>query len=267
MKHNFVKVFHTTPIFKFLIPLIAGIVTSQITVFSTSITITFILISLLSAFYFTIKQNYYTPGWYYSMLLFFFSLGIGIVKIHTYNNWNIENFRESIYWIGEVRSLAEPTAYGQRYKLRILYYKKDEQWKASKINVLLYIKRNLNIEPEPGQYICLSEKIQELFIPPSSDQTQSYKNYLTQNIVGKIFIDSRNEIMPMPFRSSNLNSQIQLFRNNILKQTGSFFKSTDEKSIFHSLFFGYRSEMDTELTNAYATAGVIHILSVSGLHV
>ncbi|MCX7986194.1 MAG: ComEC/Rec2 family competence protein, partial [Bacteroidales bacterium] len=47
----------------------------------------------------------------------------------------------------------------------------------------------------------------------------------------------------------------------------SFFKSTDEKSIFHSLFFGYRSEMDTELTNAYATAGVIHILSVSGLHV
>lgn len=57
------------------------------------------------------------------------------------------------------------------------------------------------------------------------------------------------------------------FRRQLLYVLKLYLPEVKERAIAEALILGYKDEIDLEQRNAYATAGAMHILAVSGLHV
>ena len=62
-------------------------------------------------------------------------------------------------------------------------------------------------------------------------------------------------------------SNINNLRVKVLQLTSNSELPDREKAVLASLVFGFRGDIDPELKSAYSHAGVMHILSVSGMHV
>jgi|GEM_PF-1780316 len=268
MRASLVKQLQSTPILKLLIPLMAGILAAKYIEISSILLIILSLSALISALVFTNQYRLYNLGWYVSMFVFFFLLGVWVFKAQFTAPVNYERLNKSKYFIGIVNSLAEPVKTGQRYEMKIVYYRECGIWKACNAKVILYVKKHLDFRVHPGQYLLINNVLlrlqQESPFPYNKSQSEYY---FLQNISGQIYAESAGSIQALPLRSRSFLYPIQQLREKLLTRAGVYFTAAAERSIFQSLFFGYRAEMDRDLTNAYATAGVIHILSVSGLHV
>jgi len=269
MRESLYKLLNTTPILKLLIPLMGGILTAKSLEIPLGLLVITSLFALLAALIFTLQRSLYNPGWYLSMVVFFFALGAGLFKIQLTAPARYTMLNESKHFVGIITSLAEPVKYGQRYETKIVYYRDTTWgWKACDAKVILYVKKHTGFKASPGQYVMLNNvslKLQHAEPFPNNRSQREY--YFLQNISGPIYAEQSNNVVALPFRSKMFLYRIQQLREQLLHRVSVYFTATAERSIFQSLFFGYRAEMDTELTNAYATAGVIHILSVSGLHV
>lgn len=268
MRDPLLKLLHTTPIFKLLLPLVAGIVIAKGITIPAWTLILIALISLVLAIFLTYQKSLYNPAWYLSMCILFFVVGAGIYKLHDTAASEYDRLKPSKQFVGVITSIAEPVAYGQRYEMKIILYRNNTSWKPCNANILLYVKKQVGLSATPGQYVLLNNVSLRLQSKAPFPYCKSQSEfYFQQNISGLISIDQSNKIYVLPYQRKNWLYRIQQIRELVLRQTNKYFASASERAIFQSLFFGYRAEMDSELTNAYATAGVIHILSVSGLHV
>ncbi|MGC8803136.1 MAG: ComEC/Rec2 family competence protein, partial [Bacteroidales bacterium] len=269
MREPLLKLLHTTPMLKLLLPLVGGIVFAKSIAIPLWPLILMAFLTLVIAFILTYQKSMYNAGWYLSMCLFFFMLGASIYKLRNTAASEFYRLSPSKYFIGIVTSIAEPVPYGQRYEMKIIRYRDSiVSWKPCNANILLYAKKQAGLSASPGQYVLLKNVSLQLQhkapFPYSKSQSEFY---FQQNISGLIYLDQSDKIDVLPYQRKNLLNWIQQIRERLLKQASIYFPSTSERAIFQSLFFGYRSEMESKLTQAYATAGVIHILSVSGLHV
>ena len=101
---------------------------------------------------------------------------------------------------------------------------------------------------------------------PSHDFLFDYQKYMMrQRVFHKIYIpeiESVSEIEKTSFRD-----RVRQFRQNILLNINkSQYISQKNKELLKGIILADRTEMDTETTEDFAKAGVVHILAISGTH-
>lgn len=268
MRESLLKLLHATPLLKLLIPFVLGIIVAGNIDIPIGMTVLFAFLSLTFALFFTLRESLDSTGWYISIFVFFLALGIVVSKLRVTAAEDYETLHSSTHFVGIITSLAEPVPYGQRYTVRIVNYRDSVSWKSYNARIIIYVRKQVGLSARPGQYIAMKNVSLRLkHLKPFPFNKSQSEFYFLQNISGIAYIEHPQKIVVLPFRDANILHRIQNLREQLLNRANAYFTSTSERSIFQSLFFGYRAEMDQELTNAYATAGVIHILSVSGLHV
>ena len=102
---------------------------------------------------------------------------------------------------------------------------------------------------------------------PKNPNQFNYARYMQQQgVYGEIRIQQRDILQQTDGRKT-LKGISERIRNYLISNLKKSALDTDERSIVQALVLGQRKDIDPSLYEAYAAAGAIHILAVSGLHV
>jgi len=146
--------------------------------------------------------------------------------------------------------------------------KRDNKWQPTKGKILLYLQKD-----EQSNTICYGDNLitkthfTELQ-PPHNPHQFNYKKYLSyRNIYHQAFLKSEMWSLANKNTGSPLHTITLELRNKLLKIMSDYNIKNNEFAVGSALLLGYEDELNQELFSAYSSSGVIHILSVSGLHV
>ena len=132
-----------------------------------------------------------------------------------------------------------------------LYLQKSERSRALRYGDVLLIENTMQpVEPDPN--------------PHAIDYSAILRN---KQIYQTGFVSDAQWSL-MPYREANdlfeLSYRLRLF---LIKTLQRYIPDDTNAAVAASLLLGYRDAMDFDLENAYAAAGVVHLLAVSGMHV
>jgi competence protein ComEC len=88
-----------------------------------------------------------------------------------------------------------------------------------------------------------------------------------QQIYQQVYLDDEHYQLLSSGNGISVHEAIYFFRDEILKILKKHItESNGQLGIAEALLIGYRNDLDSELLNAYANTGVVHIIAISGLH-
>jgi competence protein ComEC len=172
------------------------------------------------------------------------------------------------YYEAIVRSAPESKSKSWRVEVEVTAVKTNE-WLFKTGKVLLYISKK-SVEKIPWQYgdrLLIKGSPQELK-PPANPYEFDFKRFLGfKNIYHQQFIlfDQSQKISDAERKGFLFYSiKARAWASEKLNQ---YIEGDQEQAIAAALVLGVTEGIDTDLQNAYAASGAMHVLAVSGLHV
>lgn len=152
--------------------------------------------------------------------------------------------------------------------LEVLAYKDSIAWKECRVKAMIYTEPDsvLSLIPS-GSYIIIHARLEEVRAPLNPEEFD-YKTYLSHNgIYHSAYLKkgqwqiSRREADPDIFQYASK------YRVQLLDKLSENGVKGSEFGISAALLLGDNSKLEADIRDAYARAGAMHILCVSGLHV
>lgn len=208
-----------------------------------------------------------------SALLISIILVIGMILIWNKNLQHLQNWYGHFYKNEKaiLVSIEEPlTEKEKTYKTIIAVKKIVSEKEAHNVygNILVYFKKgNKASKLKYGDFIWIKKPLQKIANSgnPGSFNNQQYQAF--QQIYDQVYLTENDYIVTNENEGNKLRKTVYALRDftlNVLKQNLS-----NEKGILgiaEALLIGYKNDLDSNLTQAYSKAGVVHIIAISGLH-
>ena len=130
--------------------------------------------------------------------------------------------------------------------------------------VLIYHRseRSLN----PGDILLIEGKPQPISGPKNPNEFNYKRFMLRQQIAHQHFIGNQFEVVGRVSERPIEDFFIGI-RAKIMAKMDLYFEQSSNAQVAKALLLGQKKNLDKELSEAYSTAGAMHILAVSGLHV
>jgi competence protein ComEC len=194
-----------------------------------------------------------------------FTLGMMNFYIHSDLNSKHHYSKKSFEETNSIRAIVtttlKPNTKYNKYFILLSHF--NDSITSGKL--LLYVPKS-NIETfHSGDEIWLNSVIYP--VPKAFNPYQfDYSKYLEkQNVFHQIYTQE-NQIKIIQ-RHRTLDFYIENLRNNLSKSFDIHHFEPKTKAIIDALILGQRLELDKETIADYSSAGVIHILAISGLHI
>ncbi len=215
----------------------------------------------------------YRRRWVFGTGLNLFFLSLGVVITHLYSERHFSNHlmelspNESTYLI---QLLDDPQEKERSMGVRaeVLAIEDSGQHLERHAKIMLYLQKtsaakNLTY----GDRIMLKGRLNELS-PPMNPYEFDYKNYLNlKAIYFQAYADSSSWNLVSQNHGYLALKWAKDFRKTMLAQIDLWNLNEDQKAVTKALLLGYRYDIKDELLQAYSSAGAMHVLAVSGLHV
>ena len=226
----------------------------------------FLLVTLLLA-----KKQIHKTIWF-GLLTYFTTVCIGvlIVQLHNQKQFNshythsFSTENNSTHQITfKVKNILKPTLYHDKYIVDIL--KIDNKTVTGKL-LFNIDKDSLENKINVDDVLFVSTSLKDINRPLNPYQF-NYSAYLKkQYVYHQISTDYQSifKISSDPNTISGLANKIHTKISNSLE---AYHFKPDELAIINALLLGQRHDISSEVYDNYASAGAIHILAVSGLHV
>jgi competence protein ComEC len=215
----------------------------------------------------------YSLRWITGILIFLlttlFSFRIMLMGKDTLNNDYFGNLQSiQSYYIGEI---IEPVIQKQKSTkviMRITYMKESGKWNKTVGSALVYIGKSLR-----SQLLCYGDRLvmnTQFTVPEGSRNPGGFDNRRYLRLRG---IYRQANVKPDHWRlisNGNRNPVFQMalsWRDKMLMLLRSNGMKGREFAVAGALLLGYVDEVDNDLMRDYSATGVMHILSVSGMHV
>jgi competence protein ComEC len=139
--------------------------------------------------------------------------------------------------------------------------------KSSTGKVLLNFRKEKTLTNlQIGTKLAINAKLLQLQKPLNPDQFD-YASFLkNKSIYGQVYTDDLG-ISVFNTKEKNLYYYSAIFRNRVIENLKKSNFNQKELGVVHALILGQRQDLDPNVLQNYQHAGVIHVLSVSGLHV
>lgn len=264
------KVLNTSMI-KLTLCFIAGVILS--TNFRIPLNILIGVISIFSGivmvFYF-IARKHWIQNIFFGLTTFLFLTALGTLTFSLHQPENNKKHYTHVVSENQVYDVK-----GQVLEILKSYGKYDNyiiatnQVDSTQVNgkLLLKVTRDSLTETlEVDDHIAINNKL--LSIPrPLNPHQFDYSQYMArQNVLLQANVDSA-EIFILFSETSSLRGYAHASRKHIELQLRKSGFEDEELSIIKALLLGQKDDISKETYNNYASAGVVHILAVSGLHV
>ena len=170
---------------------------------------------------------------------------------------------QSGYFKAEIAEQARPTNRAIRLTLRLAEAANTSKNISGR--VFLYVpKKWADLNLKTGDVILFKTQFQAIE-PPKNPNEFDYQNYMHLHQV--YWQGYAAEFKRLSRDDSSIPGQVDQLRNTLLGVIQSLDLSEEEKAVSSALLLGYRYNLSNETERAFAGAGAMHVLAVSGLHV
>ena len=143
----------------------------------------------------------------------------------------------------------------------------DNAWSLSKSKALIYMEKDsLSSALKFGNKLLIKGNLNFLE-PPKNPKEFDYKRYLENRSIYQQGYLGSDDWRLLDSKSKGLYVFANDARQFLLSSLQSNGIEGDQYAIASALILGSKDELDFEVKQAYATAGAMHVLAVSGLHV
>lgn len=262
------------PLARLLLAFVTGILMAYYaidTLLPFYIILAIVLTVIISGYY--IVHRRYTRHYAYSILIIICFVLLGIVHTQTYTG-----FRQYTPF-----NLCSPQAQNLIVLINDIPVEKDKSikitgkitqvehrgsWLPARTHILLYVEKdNKSLQLAYGDKLLLHTRVNEI-APPENPQAFNYQRYLNnKNIYYQSYCRNEQWHLLAKEQGNKILSISAHIRNrllHILLQSGMEYK---EYGILASMLLGSNDNLEADLSQQYANAGVSHILCVSGMHV
>lgn len=167
-------------------------------------------------------------------------------------------------YLAEVKEIDVPKARSVANRVGLIAVRKGDKFIAAKGDVLLYHTGVDSLSPGevywiPGQPDLLED--------PQYPQEFNYAQFMArQQIFHRQFV--REGMLQVGERTArNLSTTVILIRHALEGTIDKHVYGPQSKQIAKALLLGQKGSLEHEVSEAYVTAGAMHVLAVSGLHV
>ena len=222
-----------------------------------------ILVAVISVFLIILKHKKTIT--LLSFILFYL---IGISAVYFNNDVHYKSYYQN--YVGEnsivvlkVDKVLKSGLFNDKYTVSIVQVDSVK----TKGKVLLNITKDSLVKPlNVDELLYVNPRFQELNAPLNPHQF-NYKNYLVkQGIQQQLFLVNE-QFKRLGSQGFSLQGISAKFRNLVQESLKKYNFKPDELAVVNALLLGQRQDISKQLIADYSSAGAIHILAVSGLHV
>lgn len=261
------------PAFKILLPLLLGTVFSVLIRTETLIYF-FLGLFFLIGFVFIYKRKSYRlslmKGVLLFLVVFFFSMQWVVVKTEKYKVLHYSNhIKKSDLLHVKINDQLEEKENSWKAELKVLSVIDDsrKRVKNTQGKIVAYFKKDSLLKLNYGDELIIHCVISEIQSPKNPDQFD-YQNYMFLNgYYDQVYLTPNDwKLLKKQGHKTLFNYayQVREWCYNQLAKNG---LQGDELKVASALLLGKRNELEPEQVRAYASAGAMHVLAVSGLHV
>jgi competence protein ComEC len=266
--------FARAPLVKILIPLIVGIITGIYTAhsfdFANPFIFAFFLILLiftfskLSAIY-RFRKIY---GWVLNLFLIASGYQLSNLKTEIFLPDHFSKIENAKYFIAEISDPVSEKEKSYKVELKIIAaYVEDDLIKVKGRAMAYFQKDSAAANLEMHDQILLPSYFKDLDSPGNPGEF-NYKRYLSfHQVYQQGYFKSGDWKISAKRGGAFVFQFAHQLRKNLLSIFEQFNIKEQEYAVASALMVGYKDKIDTEITRAYAGAGAMHVLAVSGLHV
>jgi ComEC/Rec2-related protein len=165
-----------------------------------------------------------------------------------------------------LENLSLPGASRQKVLVELQQGRERKSWKSLEGKAILLLSGNSR-PLEHGTMLLIRRTLTPIEKPGIPGQFDAEAYYRRQGIFYQVFVDSAGW-KPVPGgRPYALRSLALKSREFLEKTLARSLPLSSDASMMSALLLGIRRKMDPDLKSAYASAGLTHILAVSGMHV
>ena len=222
-----------------------------------------LLIAIISVFLVLLKSKKIIT--FLSFILLYL---IGISAVYFNNDVHYKNYYQN--YVGEnstvilkVDKVLKAGLFNDKYTVSIV----QVDGVITKGKVLLNITKDSLVKPlSVDELLYVKPSFQELNAPLNPHQF-NYKNYLVKQGIHQQLFLGNEQFKRIGFQGFSLQGISAKFRNLVQESLKKHHFKPDELAVINALLLGQRQDISKQLIADYSSAGAIHILAVSGLHV
>lgn len=175
--------------------------------------------------------------------------------------------KEEGLYVAEILETAKTTNDVSTGICRITYRINDTILFPRHLRLVMYFPKKWKIDTiKPGDRFCFRGQLQPLPATRNPEEFDFGKYLLLKGISGYTRI--RNEdVIRFPAGNITIRSLAFQAREYLLEILKKYKIPEKERSVMAALSLGYREDLTEDTVRAYRSAGAMHILAVSGLHV
>lgn len=163
----------------------------------------------------------------------------------------------------EISDILKPNRYNHRYYGTIINY--NEEPLSGKL-LLNISKDSLTPTLQVGEIIAVRATPENL--PKVKNPHQfDYKSYLERQYIYLQINSEFSEILQTKQYVKSISHYAAKFRTHTINQLEFYGLAGDELAIVNAMLLGQRQDLSEAIQNNFASAGAIHILAISGLHI
>jgi len=264
------------PLIRFLLPFIGGIISvvhlgfnaSTLLYLFSGVFFTFILLLLIKK----LNANY-KFRWLFGVFIYscFFLGGATLTALKVQNSEvSIQPLKaeSSQFIIAEVIEPPQIKDRSVKVILKVKGIKNNNNWNSSSGKVIIYLQKDsLANFISLGDIISFEPKLENV-PPPKNPNEFDYRNYLSYHLIHQqAFLRSNNWKIIQKASTHNLFKIAEDIRKHLIQSLKEKGLNDKELAVASALILGYKDDIDAQLKSAYSSAGAMHVLAVSGLHV
>jgi|GEM_PF-335991 len=267
------EIIHKVPFLRLFVPFVTGIGMGLVIPFSRMVYVyhTGCIILIVSLFLILLNpfrdyaRRYWSGIW---VFLFFLCLGLGVVALQNGKIHDAERLTTAHPLL--VQIVDQPVKKNQTFKTMVQTraYKQESQWFSRRYLLLGYFEIDSVAEKlQAGSLIWIHVPPEEIMEAGNPYEFQ-YGRYLADHGVhGRFFANSGEWNVADNDRPFSLISTAARIRSWAIRTLDRYQLENDALAIASALIVGERDGIEENLKDAFADAGIVHIMAVSGLHV
>ncbi len=251
-------------VFPFIVGIWAGIMFVSCDIQLCYIFLTACLVSWLTLFF--IKDFHgKAPVQNALLILIFLVMGLTQAVKETHEP---KIFEEKAVLVTQIMDFPDSTASSIKLKTDILFEIKDSTQQPIQGKAYVYIPNNTRSRKLQAGDMLLMHAKPEIIKNQNNPGAFNFKEYAaTQGFYYQLFLPDKNWQLSSVNQSFNLNIELKKFRRKIFNYYRQSGLNENELAVFSALTLGDKSLLEHDLRQGYVSAGLMHVLAVSGLHV
>jgi competence protein ComEC len=249
------------PGFRFLIPLVAGILAAESLVFESKFV--FPAAGLTVVLLASLPFLYSKPG--RSALISLVSMIAIFLSGQSFRSFDIsqEALPPDSLFICELLDDASSTERSWKMRARLYSLEGDNL----KCKAMLYVQRSIDSSSyRAGDRLLCAGELQPFNRALNPGQFDAAAHFTNIDLDGRLYVDSNNSVLLEGRNHKSLIVRLRAWRKEAIALWREMGIVGEAGAVAAAMVLGDESEFPAELRQAFSDAGVVHVLSVSGMH-